>query len=179
MAPLGRSVSGPVADLVRDLVRIHPGWSAGQVHREVEDRMGTAAVSLRTVQRYMTQQPKRADGSWALETAESDEARLVLPVLAHAAWTLGRRIEIDQSAGQAIAKVRSAAPDVPLWDAYVLGQALADGETERVTDYLAFEGWRDDGEPLRKALTRGLVRLPVLALQAAIRYEESIDAEQR
>jgi hypothetical protein len=164
MAPRLRGITGPLADQLRLIAIEHPDWSAPQVLKELDSRLKPADVSLRQVQRFLREfsQPD-ASGPWSWAEGEPEDAALVLPVirsLIEDEWAPTRWPTVAVASW--IVRIHRAFPDDELAADPALVYALAalanrGGEhLETVQTYLAFTPWRDGGDGLFRAVSRGL-----------------------
>jgi hypothetical protein len=170
-----RLVDGPVADRVRGLAIEHPDWTAAQVHRDVvEWAGGKPVVSLRTVQRFLKDFTRPDDsGPWTIETGESEDWPLVLPIVRmlielagtpHPVWP--RRP--TNAVADWIGRIRRAYPDLEEpGTVYYLATLAARGHADRVETFLSFTPWRDDSAALLAAFDAGLLEASALVYTAA------------
>lgn len=120
--------------------------------------------SLRTVQdiaREVT--PPDRSGVWRLGDAASEDASLVLPALAAVIErTAGRTRSLSNGEAEWIARLTTAASDIPPWQAYSLARSyLARSQrgesTESLDQAVAFAPWKDGGKAYLGALSAGWI----------------------
>jgi len=138
------------------------GFSPSQIWREIgEDR-----VDLKTVQRRCKEYsvPDTSE-PWTLADSTPGDAALVLPVLAAVAERTNCRAWISKERAGWIARVRTVAPTLPPFAAYVIAgeyqraEAQGNAKLARTIDlYLASHAWEDEGAAAR---FRGLLKRAV------------------
>jgi hypothetical protein len=108
----GRQASVAVQRRVMDLAQ--EGFTPSQIHRELfPDGQGSPDfVSKKTVERMVKDfAPADSSGPWSLVGADPEEARTILDVLAHELTS--RPVWPTRERARWIARVRTAAPDIP------------------------------------------------------------------
>lgn len=100
----------------------------------------------RTIDRRRKEERAARSGEpWIFEESGDDEAELVLPVLAEKIrQTRGHQTTLESGEARWIARIRRAAPDVPLALAAQLALRAGRGDVSAVLSVLAFAPWRDD-----------------------------------
>lgn len=160
-----RRIEGPIMDQVELLAIRNPHWTPTQIHREVNGDSSPEMVSLRTVQRVVTEHRKADDsGPWSFADLDAEDAALVLPVLR---WTVEQghpRPSLNVAAWAARIRRATLEDDLNVESIYELALAAAAGGVAfaRVETMLAFAPWRDGGEALARAYGRGLVGYDVV-----------------
>jgi hypothetical protein len=154
----GRRTDPEVVEAIGELA-VREGLKAPAIRLRLqgdERYVGRVPADDRTIRaviaRYRKQlaaRPRALPPRWLLANASGGEAALVLPVMrAKAEHGASPILDTDQAAW--IVKIRTAAPAIPPWDAFLLAQRylriLRDstpGATEGLDHYLALELWRD------------------------------------
>ena len=124
-----------------------------EIFHELEQQFPGTYPSRRTVE-YIAKEvaPRDQSGEWQLAKAPPDEARQVLPVLGEVIRrTKGQTVRLTVAEAGWIARLRTAVPDLPAWEAYesarrLMGLIAQDKPTTRVEIYLAIGPWRGDKE---------------------------------
>lgn len=165
LAPRRAHTAGPAEDVIQD--RIDRGWTAGQIHEELErlgrhgSLKGLTVPSKRTIERRVAARIGPDDEPWNPfhDIAGGAAAPLVRVVAAVISRTEGRRVGITQAEARAIGTILEVAPDIDPWLAYRLGRRVVEGEVETVTHYLAYGPWRDDAaaDRYRQAFDAGWI----------------------
>jgi hypothetical protein len=148
--PKGRPrIDGDIAYQIELLARTQR-WTAAQIHRHLkrEQKYQGRVPSEKSVQRAVRRWRKRDEsGRWQLDDYEDGTARLVMPVVAALARHSGGKVtSVSRDEARWIARVREAAPDMPLWPAFLVAWAYqrrtAEGaDTEDLDLLLGFAPW--------------------------------------
>lgn len=146
-----------VVELVES--RLRWGSSPKEVVAELEEmeRRGDIgwAPSARTIRSWIAtgriRRPRRPEDPWSLVTGHPDDLALVVPVLPLVAHVPTRMNALSVREAEVIARVRRAAPDLPIAAAATVGVLYAAREqkgrsTAELDLYLAMHTWRWDGE---------------------------------
>jgi hypothetical protein len=156
MAPR-RRIEGPVMDEVIQLALRHRHYSPTQIHRMVNEGSDPELVSLRTVQRVISDVRARDEsGDWDLGTGEPEDIPLVLPVVRLLAeQRLGRP---SKNEARWTVRIRRAYPEIS--DLELIAQCAAYGARGEpfvgmVEQLLMYAPWRDEGIALGEAVARG------------------------
>jgi hypothetical protein len=152
------------------------------VKRILDQEFGAAAPSLRWIKSLRASLRREPSDPWEFQEAEPEEAAAVLPVIGIVIeQTAGKVMSFTKGEAAAIWRIRAAAPDIDLWDAYRLARQFlaAPGDTDPLLWYLTFAPWRDNGTRITNAYRhRWIDRLayryetPGEALAAAERADE-------
>ena len=88
---------------------------------------GDDVPSVRTVQSIVSEYRQRGPSDpWSLAMAHGDEAKLVMPVLEELIeQTEGRAWQLTTDEARWIAAIRRVAPDLDLWQVYLLAREYA------------------------------------------------------
>ncbi|MFL5760327.1 MAG: hypothetical protein ACJ8F2_01225 [Xanthobacteraceae bacterium] len=102
------------------------GLDAQEIRFEMRDKglIRNDSPSLKTIQRRVKQIPPVNDADpWSFRDADPEEARLVLPVLEYVFARTDGRVWFSRELASWISRLRTAAPAIPPWIAYVFAGA--------------------------------------------------------
>lgn len=170
MPNTGKRTDPDVRIAIETLATTLPRWTATEIGRALqrEERFAGRVPQERVLQKIVKAARQADDatdqsGLWSLLVADTDDATLVLPVLAEVTRRMGQEVDLTISMAGWIARVRRAAPDIPLWEAwttaalYRLLESRADVEAARERDrWLSLGLWNP--EAAKEAIEKGWVR---------------------
>jgi hypothetical protein len=152
---LDEDVRVQIETLARD------GYLPSEIRRrlEADERFSGREPSDKTIQKYRTATLRRlaaaSTAPWRPTDSPPEEVRFILEVLAHVIERTKRR-EITVDEAEWISRLHAVEPDMPPGYVYELVSAARDERgTARVTQFVAFRPWDDNGRRLRSAARRG------------------------
>jgi hypothetical protein len=157
----GRATDLDIIRAIEELALL--GYNKAETHRRILARFPADAPTDRTVAKYFDRvTPSDLSEPWRLDEMSGGEIRLVLPVLATVLeLTEGRTRHLTGAEARWIVRLREAAPDLPLWDAYrvarwYIARAADKSLTQDMDLLLAFAPWRESSR-FENALERGWI----------------------
>ncbi len=154
-----RRIDGAVMDEIKTLAIERPDWSQVQIHREVG---GESVVSLRTVQRLVTEARSRGGAyePWAMTDSAPEDWPLVFELMRWMDHQRGKATRPDRQVAEWYIRLGRSFPDL-VGEHTILAVRLAGnlrlGHTRAVEDCLVYTPWRDRGKALIEAHRLGFV----------------------
>lgn len=148
--PRGPSIDVDIRDKIQELAIRGHGPAAILRALEEDDRVNKARLpSVRQVQRIVRQTlPPPTSGSWGIRDGAPEDARLILEAIPDIVQQTKGLVRLPRAAEAAwLARIRSVAPDLAPWAAYVLALVYAQREaahepTEDLDVFLGYAPWR-------------------------------------
>jgi hypothetical protein len=144
------------------------GFGPGSIREKLlgDDRFRSRAPSLRTVSQYAGRiRKKQLSPYWNLEDSP-EGAALIMPALREKiehSFGRERRLTVDEA--RWLARIRTAAPNIPIASAFVRARAMTwvnagdEGEAEEsLQAFLAYEPWTDGAKAYIDAFERGWIK---------------------
>lgn len=149
MANPGQKLDEDVRTAIERLSR--DGFTPKEIERRLaaDEDFRARVPSDKTIQKYrrgvLAQLSAAAAAPWSPIDSTPAEVALILPVLAEVIERTARR-DITVNEAEWIVRIRTVAPDLPLWEAYLVSSTAQDPKgAARVTQYLAFAPWTPAG----------------------------------
>lgn len=155
--PRGPSIDVDIRDKIQELAIRGHGPAAILRALEEDDKVNKKRLpSVRQVQRIVRQTlPPPTSGSWGIRDSAPEAARLILEAIPDIVQQTKGLVRLPGTAEAAwLARIRSVAPDLAPWPAYVLALVYAQREaahepTADLDVFLGYAPWRSVGAAKR------------------------------